>query len=270
MYDYCEELAMDSETASLLGLPRPRHERRPCLLRSITAAALWAASGRVPPAAQVDKLAAGYRLQLASSAAAVAQALGPAEDRVAAGEAEVRLHLHDALTADHDKDFRVLACLPLAELRSAVLVVLWVDYTGGSEVETVTGEDANASSACLWVLIHRGHMRMLVPPPDVNGQAWLSQLARPPLDSPSHGWEFYVDHAREEPATVDGDVAGGCRSCCAALRRAGPRPRAVGASGCGWSVRFSPALPLPREHGPAQATRTSMGRQRPAPGRTPS
>lgn len=131
----------------------------------------------------------------------------------------------------------VLACLPLAALRAAVLVFLRIDYAGGFVVETVTGEDADASSKYPWVLIHRGHMRLLVPPSDVDGKTWLSQLARPPLDTPSHGWEFYIDRAREEPATVGGDVARGCRSCRAARQRAEPRPRAVGASDFGWWAR---------------------------------
>lgn len=81
----------------------------------------------------------------------------------------------------HDKDFRVLACLPPEALCGAVLVVLRVNYAGSPIVETVTGEDASesASPPHLWVLIHRGHMRMLAPPPGLQDPAWLSSAARP-------------------------------------------------------------------------------------------
>lgn len=101
-------------------------------------------------------LAADYRLQLASAAAAAARALVPAEDRIAASEAEVRLHLHDALTTDHKRDFRALACLPRSGLRSAVMMVLRIDYAGGVMVETVTGGEADADPTYLSVLSTAG------------------------------------------------------------------------------------------------------------------
>ena len=59
-----------------------------------------------PPSQQaVVALAADLRVELARKARAADKALGPAPDRITPTEHELRIHLHDALHADHDKDF---------------------------------------------------------------------------------------------------------------------------------------------------------------------
>ena len=70
-------------------------------------------------------------------------------------QAELRAHLHDALTADHDKDFRVLACLPLQVLADKVFVVLRLDYAGSLITETAVGEQAGPDAQHCWALISR-------------------------------------------------------------------------------------------------------------------
>ncbi len=87
-------------------------------------------------------------------------------DRLNLTEHELRVHLRDALHAVHDKDFRVLACLPLDCLRTCTLVVLRVDHVGRLVVETATGEDANGENPQhLWTVLRRGDAGMARPPP---------------------------------------------------------------------------------------------------------
>ena len=124
---------MTEELAAILGEPEPRLEKRQCLLKSVAAALL--VGPEVPAEADVIALAAKLRLEMANHARAAERALGPAPDRVSPTEHELRVHLHDALSSDHDKDFRVLACLPLDQLRNRTLVVLRVDYLGRLIVE---------------------------------------------------------------------------------------------------------------------------------------
>ena len=95
----------------------------------------------------VAELAADLRCSLAQQAYQALRALGEPADRVSPAEAELRTHIHDALHVSHDKDFRVMACLPSPQLRHHTLVVLRVNYVGALVVETVTGEDATEANS---------------------------------------------------------------------------------------------------------------------------
>jgi hypothetical protein len=181
----------------------------------------------VPAEADVMALAAKLRLELATRALAAAQALGPAPDRVSPIEHELRVHLHDALNSDHDRDFRSLACLPLDQLRDRTLVVLRVDYMGRLIVETVTGEDVlPGEPRYLWTVLHRGHMRLVQPPPEGDGTVGLQDVARsagPCGDTPASGWKSFLEHQRSGAAAAPGEVSQSC-GCCGASKAKTPAP----------------------------------------------
>jgi hypothetical protein len=175
--DYRENLPMTEELAAILGEPEPRQEKRQCLLKSLAAALLD--GPEAPSEAEVIALAAKLRLEMANNARAAERALGLAPDRVSPTEHELRVHLHDALNSDHDKDFRVLACLPMDQLRARTLVVLRVDYLGRLIVETVTGEDVLPSEPrYLWTVLHRGHMQLARPPPEGIGASQIQDMVQ--------------------------------------------------------------------------------------------
>ena len=216
---------MAKELAAILGEPETRLEKRQCLLKCIAAALL--AGAQVPAEADVMALAAKLRLELATRALAAAQALGPAPDRVSPIEHELRVHLHDALNSDHDRDFRSLACLPLDQLRDRTLVVLRVDYLGRLIVETVTGEDVlPGEPRYLWTVLHRGHMRLVQPPPEGDGTVGLQDVARsagPRGDTPASGWKSFLAHQRSGAAAAPGEVGQSCW-CCGASKAKAPAP----------------------------------------------
>ena len=146
---------MTDELAALLGELEPRAERRQCLLRSVAAALILDHTGIVPVREHVDKVAQQIRLDMARQAFSAQDELGQPADRVTATENEIRTHVHDALHADHDKDFRILAVLPPAALQTYTLVVPRVDYSGALIVETVTGSNSQAKDRFLCALIYR-------------------------------------------------------------------------------------------------------------------
>ena len=232
-YDYREEVMMTVETANLLRCEEPRVERRQCLLKSVGAAVLWEQGREAPSSKDVDNFAAELREELAVKAKEASAALGsPPRDLVPAAEGELRTHIHDALTVDHDKDFRVLACLPLEGLRKATLIVLRINYEGRLIVEFIRGAEASAEEPHLfWVCIHRGHMRMAQPPPALDQGLWLDERrtsAEGVLDLPAWGWEDYLNRGWEEVPMTLSDPMKGCRCCRAAGTRYDPRPRVVG------------------------------------------
>ena len=79
-------------------------------------------------------------------------------------EANIRMHLHDILFPHHEKDAKCLATFPTTMLANLTVNVVRVGYWGeirwtplvGSETDVRGGPQA-------WVLIYRGHMRLLIP-----------------------------------------------------------------------------------------------------------
>ena len=195
-----------------------------CLIR-IVAAGCLVVGGIAPAKAEVDAAARSLREQLAWAATEALRAMGDAPDRVPAAEAELRAHCHDLVHAGHDKDFRVLAVLPTPSLRALRLTVVHLDHSGGIIVEPVSGEEATHTSPRVWVLIHRGHMRLLIPR-GTGPDTWVGQQSV--TDTPAYGWEWYFDRCRDQPATSPGDPTKQCRCCRAAKYAQDPRPRLVG------------------------------------------
>ena len=84
---------------------------------------------------------------------------------ISRNHADLRVFLHDALFFGHTKDYRSLAACPLPGLAAYNLCILRLDTRNRPTVETICGwEFRGAPQKQLWLLVSRGHMRMLVPP----------------------------------------------------------------------------------------------------------
>ena len=229
--DYREELSATRELGQEVdGLQEGSPERRQCLLKAVAAAWLWEQRGQAPSKAAVEAAGQELRLELAKNAAQADLALGEPPDRVTGVENELRMHVHDALTGHHDKDFRILAAFPPERLARSVLVVLRVDYRGALVVETVTGAEAQGRGSLLWTVLHRGHLRVGIPPPGLDGWQWLDAREAAGIevaDAPALGWEHYHDTAAGDPRNAPGELKG-CRCCKAEALRRPARPRLVG------------------------------------------
>ena len=107
--------------------------------------------------------------------------------------------MHDLLNPDHELDYRCFSAFPLDELRDTTLVVLRTDYHGHLYAETVVGMGTGVHQV-VWLLIHRGHMTLLVPPRGQRDAAPMSRLVatlgRPTPTTPALGWASLL-HAAE-------------------------------------------------------------------------
>ena len=91
--------------------------------------------------------------------------LGEPPDLMSQAEADVWVFLHDFLHRDHNKDYRSLAACVLASLAPYALQILRMDAQGRVTQEAIVGREfAGDPRKVGWLLIHREHMRLLVPP----------------------------------------------------------------------------------------------------------
>ena len=98
-------------------------------------------------------------------AVAAGHALGPAPPAMHQAEADLRTFVHDLVHRDHDKDYRSLAAFPPAAAEHVACHILRVSHRGTCTGETVYGwQYDDQTSPHIWLLVHRGHMRLLTPP----------------------------------------------------------------------------------------------------------
>eukprot|EP00971_Amphidinium_carterae_P351827 6492298-Amphidinium_carterae.1 len=106
LYDFGEQLPLNQHLREQLQLPDDRPERRQCLLRCVAGGLLLATTGQCPTMAAVDQLALELREELHVQALCASSAMGEASGRIPVLEHELRTHVHDILSADHDRDYR--------------------------------------------------------------------------------------------------------------------------------------------------------------------
>ena len=208
-WDYKEEVAMSEELAGVLQQPDEGVEKRQCVTKAIAAGILWRRHARQPSLAEVAEKSCEIRLEQARQAAEAQAVMGEPADRVAPIEAELRVYTHDMIHAHHDKDFRSHAVFPVPELEDGKLVVIRANYLGNLVVETVTGSMWTEGGWLLWVLIWRGHMVVLEPPPAVNQIEVLEKWQ--PYDTPALGFLFFWHSRHDQERTSPGRVV--CRLC---------------------------------------------------------
>ena len=121
--------------------------------------------GGWPSALEVQEAGLIFRKEMLVAARSAEGALGETPGLLTQAEADLRIFCHDLTHRDHDKDYRMYAALPPQLLRQKALGAMRVDYYGRVAVELIVGSEfTRHESDILWVLVHTGHMRALVPP----------------------------------------------------------------------------------------------------------
>ena len=209
MYDFKEEVQMTEELAGLIGVVQPETEKRQCVTKVLAAGHLWSSTGQVPAMEAVEELAQQYRLEQARQAAEAEGIMGHAEAKVSAIEHELRMYAHDILKANHDKDYRSLAVHPLEHYVNKRLVVMRVDYKGDLLPEVVVGTQWRTGQPTIWVLVHRGHMTLLLPPAALAKEQTV--LGPEVYTIPCLGFHYFWHQRHDQPRTAPGTLA--CRHC---------------------------------------------------------
>ena len=168
--DYQASLALSADLQSVVANApedpsKPHLEDRQCLLLHVAAGLLWSAQGHEPSLTAVQSLALELRQEMYEQACVASAALGPSPPAMGQSEADLRTFIHDLVHRDHDKDYRSLAAFPPKAAEHIACHILRVSHRGVYLGETVYGWDFDASaSPHVWLLVHKGHMRLLIPP----------------------------------------------------------------------------------------------------------
>ncbi|CAE7671785.1 unnamed protein product [Symbiodinium sp. CCMP2592] len=174
MYDYQDQLPLSPEACERMGFADVRDEPKQCLLLHVAAAYLATPDQPLPTPEAVWALAAEWRVRWCSQARVAEDSLGPTPER-------------------HDRDYRTLVAHPLEEWDCLGLAVLRLDAYMRPSVEVVCGSRYSGKAEdTRWVLVHRGHMRLLVP-----DESCLPSLGSRELEAA--GWEAYLEEAEGSP-----------------------------------------------------------------------
>ena len=213
---------MSEEIAALLQQPEPQRERRQCVTLTLAAGILWSETRSRPSLESVHELAQSMREeQLRQAIEAEKQMnLEPRCEMVSAIEHELRVYVHDIVTAHHEKDFRCLAVFPLQDLQEVTVVVIRADHRGGLVVETIVGSQWVQGGPTIACLIWKGHMTLLQPPDD---QAMTQLLETEDVTTtPALGFSFYWHSRHDQPRTAPFKLH--CRLCQHGKRAGGNDP----------------------------------------------
>ena len=219
--DYQASLALSAELQSVVANApedpsKPHLEDRQCLLLHVAAGLLWSARGHEPSPTAVQSLALELRQEMYEQACVASAALGPSPPAMGQSEADLRTFIHDLVHRDHDKDYRSLAAFPPKAAEHLACHILRVSHRGVCLGETVYGWDFDASaSPHVWLLVHRGHMRLLIPP----GRQGGADLHRAPAlelgfaQIYAAGWEAHLLAGIGDPPTVLAKSLEACPRC---------------------------------------------------------
>ena len=216
--DYQAGLELNEELHSALtnepeDPSKPHLEDRQCLLLHVAAGLQWSAQGQEPSPTSVQDLAIELRQEMYENACVASAALGPPPPAMGQSEADLRTFIHDLVHRDHDKDYRSLAAFPPRAAEHLACHILRVSHRGVYLGETMYSWDFDeAASPHVWLPVHRGHMRLLIPP----GRAKGADLCRAPdcdmgfAQIYAAGWEAHVLAGISDPPTVLAKVLESC------------------------------------------------------------
>ncbi|CAE7689640.1 unnamed protein product [Symbiodinium sp. CCMP2592] len=189
--DYGDTLAVPAELEGILeprDEPQPDCEPRQCLLLHVAAACLWAQAHVCPSWSEVRAAAAPLRVELHGLACQAAEALSFEPGSMTRAERDLRVFIHDLLYHGHDKDYRCLAAFPPSAASHLAIQVVRLDSWKRPTVERLAGASAPLNSPPLvWLLVHEGHMRLLVPTSDA--------MPAPARSITMHGWDVHLEAA---------------------------------------------------------------------------
>ena len=116
---------------------------------------------------------------------------------------------------------------PCALYSTMVLYVWRVSSAGDLRLEAIVGERVGPSDRKVrsaHTLVHRGHMRLLVPPADFSHATWLKvcqDQGLTPLQTLCSGWAHALLQADPAATSVPGDAVSKCQRCRAAQQEKG-------------------------------------------------
>ena len=163
--DFRDKLSVHEEIADMLGVPPESEEDRQCLSMHVAGAKKWADDGygAAPEWEEVKPAAQTLRKELWNEAVEAHACLGDAPPWIQAAESDIRAHAHDVLRPHHDKDYRVFQVFPPQSLAGSILQLWRVSHMMRLEIDHLAGVNAQSSSALLPLLIHKNHMRLILP-----------------------------------------------------------------------------------------------------------
>ena len=194
-WDYLEDVTMNDELASVLGVADPGEEKRQCVTKTMAAGILWRRLGRRPTMAEVVEEARELRLEQTQIAVDANTQMGQAAEFVTPVEHELRIYAHDVVHPHHERDFRSFAVFPVGALEDARVVVLGADVRGRLLVESIVGGSWKPGQWTICALIWKGHMVLAQPPEDFDLETWLE--AEDVISTPILGFSFFW-HARHD------------------------------------------------------------------------
>eukprot|EP00971_Amphidinium_carterae_P349240 6490916-Amphidinium_carterae.2 len=216
LYDYGEQLPLNQHLRDQIQLPDDRPEKRQCLLRCVAGGLLLARKGFPPTMTAVDMEALDLREELHKQALCANCAMGESQGKIPLLEHELRTHVHDILSADHDRDYRVLAALAPHHTAQSRIVIMRVTYAKQATVEVIVGarfDPADGTHSTIYLVVHRGHMKLMQPPPE--GYAlWLDYLQQQnATELMALGSAELLLRSESQPSIISAPVQAACRCC---------------------------------------------------------
>ena len=208
-WDYLEDVTMNDELASVLGVADPGEEKRQCVTKTMAAGILWRRLGRRPTMAEVVEEARELRLEQARIPVDANTQMGQAAEFVTPVEHELRIYAHDVVHPHHERDFRSFAVFPVGALEDARVVVLRADVRGRLLVESIVGGSWKPGQWTICALIWKGHMVLAQPPEDFDLETWLE--AEDVISTPILGFSFFWHARHDQEVSAPGRIA--CRHC---------------------------------------------------------
>ena len=217
--DYGDKLPLWPELCEQFRKPADIMETRQCLLKSVAAAVLHAQDGQLPAHGQVLSAAQTLRTSYWWSATEAAVALDDCLQWISPEENDLRVFIHDVIEADHEKDLHSLAASPHESHGDLALYVWRVSRSGALTLESLVEADFQINRArpkVAHALVHKGHMRLLVPHPGIHPPAVASTGRHPshsPTRNPCFGWGSILLQSASSVPTTPGDILAKCQRC---------------------------------------------------------
>lgn len=209
VYEYGDQLPISKELIELLNLDDvqcQREESRQCLYLHCSAGVLMARHRKPPSLQEAQEATSLVRADAVWQAQEAAYHLGPCPEEVGKAEADLRTFAHDILKLDHDKDYRCLAAFPPSFFEGCALQIVRMDPHGAVTIETIKIPSAGGPELQVWLLVSRGHMRLL-------GKPGLCDIPKIVREVEAAGWEVHLEAVEGPEACVRARDLSKCSRC---------------------------------------------------------
>ncbi|CAE7233656.1 unnamed protein product [Symbiodinium sp. CCMP2592] len=202
-FDYQDRLPLSPEMQALLGR-NETEEPKQCMLLHVAAGVL-STEGELPTLAAAQLLGQAAREAMYHSAREVEAQLGPTPEYLTRAEADFRVFNHDLLHFGHDRDYRTLVAYPQPAWEHLTFGVWRVEPHDSALVEYLVGSHSGPGGPVVWLLVHKGHMRLLLPPASVAHPFGRELLMV--------GWEPHLEAAKPAEACLPARRVLACPVC---------------------------------------------------------